>query len=151
MDTILRTVSVYVFLLVLFRLAGKRAMAETDTFDFVVLLIISEATQQALVGDDFSLMTSFVVITTLIGCGVLLAAVKHRSPAASRLIDGLPVLLVDDGVLLEDRMDKLKVDRDDILEAAREQEGLATLDEVRYAVLERHGQISIIPRRGPTR
>ena len=147
MDTILRTVAVYVSLLVLFRLAGKRAMAETDTFDFVILLIISEATQQALVGDDFSLMTSFVVITTLIGCGILLAAVKHRSQAASRLLDGLPVVLIQDGVLLQDRMDKLKVDRDDILEAAREQEGLATLDEIRYAVLERHGQISIIPRR----
>jgi uncharacterized membrane protein YcaP (DUF421 family) len=147
MDTILRTVAVYGFLLVLFRLAGKRAMAETDTFDFVILLIISEATQQALVGDDFSLTTSFVVITTLIGCGILLAAVKHRSKRAGRLLDGLPVILIKDGVLLRDRMDKLKVDEEDIIEAAREQEGIATLEEVRYAVLERHGQISIIPRR----
>ena len=147
MDTILRTVAVYAFLLLIFRLAGKRAMAETDTFDFVVLLIISEATQQALVGDDFSLTTAFIVITTLIGCGLLLAAAKQRSKGVARVIDGLPVILIKDGVLLRDRMDKLKVDEEDIIEAAREQEGLATLDEVRYAVLERHGQISIIPRR----
>ncbi|HUS64690.1 MAG TPA: YetF domain-containing protein [Kofleriaceae bacterium] len=147
METILRTVAVYGFLLVVFRLAGKRAMAETDTFDFVVLLIVSEATQQALVGDDFSLTTSFIVITTLIGCGLVLAAIKQRSNAAARLLDGLPVILIKDGVLLHDRMDKLKVDEEDIIEAAREQEGIATLEEIRYAVLERHGQISIIPRR----
>jgi uncharacterized membrane protein YcaP (DUF421 family) len=146
MDTILRTVLVYGFLLMLFRLAGKRAMAETDTFDFVVLLIISEATQQALVGDDFSLTTSFIVITTLIGCGILLAIVKQRSSSVAKIIDGLPVILVKDGVLLRDRMDKLKVDEEDLIEAAREQEGIATLDEIRYAVLERHGQISIVPR-----
>lgn len=62
-------------------------------------------------------------------------------------MDGLPVILIQEGVLLRDRMDKLKVDEEDIIEAAREQEGIATLDEIRYAVLERHGQISIIPRR----
>jgi uncharacterized membrane protein YcaP (DUF421 family) len=147
MEMILRTLAVYAFLLIVFRLAGKRSLAETDTFDFVILLIISEATQQALVGDDFSLTTSFVVITTLVGCGILLAALKQRSRGVAKVLDGLPVILIKDGVLLHDRMDKLKVDEQDIIEAAREQEGIATLDEIRYAVLERHGQISIIPKK----
>ena len=147
MDTILRTLAVYGFLLVLFRLAGKRAMAETDTFDFVILLIISEATQQALVGDDFSLTTSAIVITTLIGCGIVLASIKQRSSRVAKVLDGLPVILVKEGELLRDRMDRLKVDEEDLIEAAREQEGIATLEEIRYAVLERHGQISIIPKK----
>jgi uncharacterized membrane protein YcaP (DUF421 family) len=145
METILRTLAVYGFLLVIFRLAGKRAMADTDTFDFVVLLIISEATQQALVGDDYSLTTAFLVITTLIGCGLLLAVIKQRSSGAARILDGLPVVIIDDGKLLHDRMAKLHVDEQDVLEAGRCQEGIGTIEEIRYAVLERNGQISVVP------
>jgi uncharacterized membrane protein YcaP (DUF421 family) len=144
METILRTLAVYGFLLVIFRLAGKRAMADTDTFDFVVLLIISEATQQALVGDDYSLTTAFLVITTLIGCGLLLAVIKQRSSGAARILDGLPVVIIDDGKLLHDRMAKLHVDEQDVLEAGRCQEGIGTIEEIRYAVLERNGQISVV-------
>ena len=145
METILRTLAVYGFLLVIFRLAGKRAMADTDTFDFVVLLIISEATQQALVGEDYSLTTAFLVITTLIGCGLLLAVIKQRSSGAARILDGLPVVIIDDGKLLHDRMAKLHVDEQDVLEAGRCQEGIGTIEEIRYAVLERNGQISVVP------
>jgi uncharacterized membrane protein YcaP (DUF421 family) len=145
METILRTLAVYGFLLVIFRLAGKRAMADTDTFDFVVLLIISEATQQALVGDDYSLTTAFLVFTTLIGCGLLLAVIKQRSSGAARILDGLPVVIIDDGKLLHDRMAKLHVDEQDVLEAGRCQEGIGTIEEIRYAVLERNGQISVVP------
>jgi uncharacterized membrane protein YcaP (DUF421 family) len=65
----------------------------------------------------------------------------------SRVLDGLPVVLLDDGKLLHDRMDKLRVDEEDILEAAHLQEGLGKLEDVRYAILERDGEISIIPRR----
>ena len=66
MESVLRAAIVYVFLLVLFRLAGKRTLSDVTTFDFVLLLIISEATQQALLGEDFSLTNAFLVITTLI-------------------------------------------------------------------------------------
>ena len=147
MESVLRTVAVYVFLLVLFRLAGKRAVSELDTFDMVILLIISEATQGALIADDYSLTTSFVVITTLVLSGVVLAFLKQKSTALRRLMDGLPVLLVDDGKLLHDRMEKLRVDIDDLLEAAHLQEGIGRIDEIRYAILERNGKIAIIPRK----
>lgn len=147
MESVLRTVAVYVFLLVLFRLAGKRSVAELDTFDMVILLIISEATQGALIADDSSLTTSFVVITTLVLSGVVLAFAKQKSQRLRRLMDGLPVLLVDDGKLLHDRMEKLRVDIDDLLEAAHLQAGVGRIDEIRYAILERNGKIAIIPRK----
>lgn len=147
MENVLRTLAVYVFLLVIFRLSGKRSVAELDTFDMVILLIISEATQGALIADDYSLTTSLVVITTLVGAGVVLAFVKQKSPALRRLMDGLPVLLVDDGKLLHDRMEKLRVDVDDLLEAAHLQEGIGRIDQIRYAILERNGKIAIIPKK----
>jgi uncharacterized membrane protein YcaP (DUF421 family) len=148
METVLRTLAVYLFLLVVFRLAGKRQLAETDTFDMVVLLIISEATQGALIGEDASLTTGLVVITTLIGAGILLAFVKQKAPRMQRLIDGMPLILIQDGELLRDRMEKVRVDEEDIMEAAHGQEGIATLDEIRYAILERNGDITIIPKKG---
>jgi uncharacterized membrane protein YcaP (DUF421 family) len=144
MEPILRTIAIYVFLLVLFRLAGKRTIAETDTFDFVIILIISEATQQALVGEDFSLTTSLLVITTLIGCGVLLAYLKQRSKRLQTLMDGLPTVLVHEGRLLKERMDRLRIDEEDLLEAAQAK-GIARLEQIDYAILQRNGNIAIIP------
>jgi uncharacterized membrane protein YcaP (DUF421 family) len=146
MDTIIRTAAIYLFLLLVFRLAGKRSLADTNTFEFVILLIISECTQQALVGNDYSVTTSCLAITTLIGAGLVLGYVKQKSPMMERLLDGLPVVIVKDGQLLRQQMDKLRIDEEDILEAAHSQEGLARLDQVRYAIVERNGQITVIPR-----
>lgn len=147
MEIILRTAGLYVFLIIIFRLAGKRALSEANTFDFVVLLIISEVTQQALVGKDYSVTTAMLAITTLVGLGLLLAAIKQKSRAAERLLDGGPVIIIHEGELLRDRMRKLHVDEDDILEAAHAQTGTPALDGIRYAVVEKDGQISIIPKK----
>lgn len=144
MDTVLRTAAVYFFLLLVFRLAGKRTMAETDTFDMVILLIISESTQGALVGQDNSLTTCMVIIVTLIGSGIILAFLKQKSARIARVLDGLPVLVMQEGRLLRDRMDKLRVDEGDILEAAQLQHGIARLEDIRYAIVERNGQIAVI-------
>lgn len=146
MDSVLRAASVYVFLLVLFRIAGKRTLSEMTTFDFVLLLIVAEATQQGLLGDDFSLTNAGLVITTLLGLDVAASLVKQRSKRFDRLMDGVPVVLVDDGRLLTEHMDRNRVALDDILAAARSSQGVGRLDDIRYAVLERSGGISIIPR-----
>jgi uncharacterized membrane protein YcaP (DUF421 family) len=146
MEIILRTIAVYFTLMIVFRIAGKRSMAESNTFDFVVLLIISEATQQALVSDDYSVTAAVLVIVTLVGLGVLLSFVKQKSAKAERVLDGLPVVIVQEGRLLRDRMDRLRVDDEDILEAAHAI-GVANMDEIRYAIIERNGDIKVIPKR----
>lgn len=97
MDAIARALAVYLFLLVLFRVSGKRTLAEASNFDFVLLLIVAEATQQALLGDDFSVTNSILIITTLFLTDVAATWLKHRSDRFDRLIDGLPVLLMDRG------------------------------------------------------
>lgn len=145
MDSVLRASVVYAVLLVLFRLAGKRTLAEITTFDLVLLLIISEATQQAMVGSDNSMTNSLLLVGTLVGLNIFLSELKQRFAVVERVLDGMPLLIVEHGKPLKDRMNKERVDVDDVLDAARESHGLERMDQIKYAVLERNGKISIIP------
>ena len=146
MDSVLRASAMYVALMVLFKIAGRRSLAELTTFDFILLMIIGEATQQALLGDDFSLTNSMVVIVTLIAIDVGLSLLKQRSVWVSRLIDGEPTIIVENGKLLQRRMRLARLVEADVMEAARSSQGIETLDEIKFAIIERNGKISIIPR-----
>ena len=146
MDSVVRAAAVYLVLLLLFRIVGKRSLGETGTFDFVLLLIIAEATQQAMIDDDNSMTNAFLIIVTLLALNVGFSLLKQRSPLVDQLIDDVPVLIVVDGNPLKDRMDRARVDERDILQAARETQGLARLDQIQYAVLERDGAISVVPK-----
>jgi uncharacterized membrane protein YcaP (DUF421 family) len=146
MDTILRGTAIYLFLLIIFRIAGKRALAQITTFNFVLLLIVSEVTQQALIGEDHSITNSLLLIVTLVGIDIGLSLWKQRSHKLEQLIDGVPLIIVEDGKPFKDRMDKSRVDEADVLSAARHLQGLERMDQIKYAVLERSGGISIIPK-----
>lgn len=139
MESVLRALAVYAFLLLVFRIAGKRALAEITTFDFVLLLIVAETTQQALLGEDFSLVNCFLLISTLMCVEILLSLWKRRHPLVDKILDGVPLILLDNGKLLHDRMKRSRVNEDDILVAARELHGIERLDQVKFAVLERSG------------
>ncbi|HLU11929.1 MAG TPA: YetF domain-containing protein [Oceanobacillus sp.] len=145
MDAVLRGVIVYAFLLLFFRFIGKRSLSQITTFDFVLLLIIGEATQQALLGDDFSIVNALLVIVTLMIIDIGLSLVKQRSSKVEKLIDGVPTILVENGQPIDEHMQKARIDREDILESARELQGLERMEQIKYAVLERDGKISIIP------
>jgi uncharacterized membrane protein YcaP (DUF421 family) len=147
MDAVLRALAVYAFVLVVVRLSGRRTLGQMSAFDFVLLLIIGECTQQALLGDDFSLTNAGIAILTLVSLDIGLSLVKARVPRLERAIDGVPTVLVENGEMLRDRMAMARVDEADILEQARIKQGLASMREIRFAVLERSGDISIIPRR----
>jgi uncharacterized membrane protein YcaP (DUF421 family) len=147
MDAVLRAAAIYGFLLIILRIAGERTLSSMTTFDFVLLLVIAEATQQGLLGEDFSITKALLSITTLVGLDVGFSFLKERSQALHKIVEGVPLVLVEDGRLLVDRMKKARIDESDVLQAARENQGLERLDEIRFAVLERTGQISIIPKR----
>ncbi|HEX2099830.1 MAG TPA: YetF domain-containing protein [Candidatus Synoicihabitans sp.] len=148
MDSVFRGLAVYGFLLLLFRAFGKRSLAQITTFDFVMLLIIAETTQQALLGDDFSVTNSFLLIATLFVCDRGLSWLKDRSSWFERVTESVPLVILRDGHPLKDRMQKSNVDVSDILAAARELQGLERLEQIKYAVLEKGGGITIIPKRG---
>lgn len=149
MDAVLRATVVYVVLLLLFRISGRRSLSQLTTFDFVLLLIIGEATQQALLGEDFSLTNAVLVIVTLLAIDIALSLAKQRSPSVEKLIDGVPIVLVENGRPLDDRLRKSRVSEEDVLEAARSLQGLERLDQIKFAVLEVSGGITIIPKERP--
>lgn len=146
MDAVLRAAVVYGVLLVLFRVSGKRSLSQATTFDFVLLLIIGEATQQALLGDDFSLIKALLVILTLLVLDLGMQLIQRWLPNLGKWIDDVPLVLVEDGKVLNRRMTKSRVSEAEILEAARLHHGLERMDQVKFAVLERTGAISIIPK-----
>jgi uncharacterized membrane protein YcaP (DUF421 family) len=146
MDSMLRGVILYFILLVILRVSGRRTLGQMTTFDFVLLLIIAETTQQALLGEDFSLTNAGLLIVTLMVIDIGLSLLRERWPRLNRIIEGLPLILVEDGRPIKERVDRSRVDEEDILAAARESQGIERTDQIKYAVLERNGGISIIPK-----
>jgi uncharacterized membrane protein YcaP (DUF421 family) len=146
MESVLRAAAIYFFLMVLFRITGRRSLAQMTPFDLVLLLIVAEATQQGLLGNDFSVTNAFVVILTLIGIDVLLTFLTHRSRLIDRWVNDVPLVLIEDGRVIDDRLKKARVSMEDILEQARMTQGIERVEQIKYAVLERSGGVSIIPR-----
>lgn len=145
MNTAIRAVVLYFALLLILRSSGKRSLAQITVFDFVLILILGDATQQALLGNDYSLTTGLLAIICLVGLDMTLSLLKARFPRFDRVMDGRPMVLVEHGKPLQDRMLNSRVDEEDVLAAAREKHGLERMDQIKYAVLERSGGISIIP------
>ncbi|WP_027590330.1 YetF domain-containing protein [Pseudomonas sp. RL] len=145
MDVVLRAASLYFALMVLFRLAGRRSLAEITPFDLILLLVIGEATQEALLGDDHSFSNSLLAICTLVVLDVGLSMLKLRSKGTQRWLDGTPTLLVEHGRPLRARMVEARLQDEDILQAARQGLGLEHMEQIKYAILEPNGKISIIP------
>ena len=146
MEVVIRAVVIYFGLLLIFRLAGKRTLAQATPFDLILLLIVSESFQTALTGQDGSLTAAFLAAGTLVFTDIVLSLLKQRSRRLERLLDDVPLVLVEEGQPLKDRMNRSRVDEEDILSAARMQHGLERMDQIKYAVLERSGGISIIPK-----
>jgi uncharacterized membrane protein YcaP (DUF421 family) len=146
-ELVIRAAVIYAFVLIVLRISGKRQFSEITTFDFVLLLIVSEAVSQGLYGSaDYSLTASLLLVTTLIAMDIGLSLLKHRFRFLEDALESKPTLLMRDGRPIEANLAAERIDESDILNAARTTFGIESLAEVRYAVLERDGSISIIPR-----
>lgn len=145
---VLHSVIVYSFLLVVFRIAGRRTLAQTTTFDLVLILIIGDATQQALLGQDTTLASGALAILTLVSLDTGLSHLKRLFPFLDDLIEGQPVVLMANGHLRDRPMAVNGIDEQDVLTAARENMGITDLLHVREAILEKDGKISVVPVHG---
>ena len=141
------TTAIYALLLLIFRITGHRTLAETSSFDLVLLLIIGETTQQAMVGDDDTVLGAAVAILSLVSTDMAISYLKRAFPFFARILEGDPVLLIKDGKLRPSALKANGLNMDDIEEAARLSHGLVEMDDILQATLERDGQISIVPRR----
>ncbi len=143
LEKILRPLIVYLFLLVAFRFSGKRELSQATLFDFLILLLISNVVQNAIIGPDNSILGSFAGVATLLTLSWGLNRLTARNKTARKFLEGAPTLLVHHGLVLDNAMRKESVATNDLLTALREQ-GIASVSEVRYAILELDGKISVI-------
>ncbi len=144
LSIVARTVIVYVALLVGLRLAGKREMGQMTPFDLVVILLIANAVQNAMVGPDTSVTGGLIAAAVLIAVNYGLAFGRERIPFLKGAVEGSPTLLISNGEFVEDHLRREGLDKDEVLMAIREH-GVAAVKDVRMAVLETDGSISIVP------
>jgi len=141
-ELISRVVIVYVSIFVLFRLVGKKHVGELTPFDLVVLLLLSECVQNALIADDKSVTSGILAAATMFGMSQLVGFVSWRSKKAERVLEGTPRVLVRHGHVYKDILAREQITQSELLEALR-REGCTSLTKVRYAILENDGDITI--------
>ena len=144
-EKMLRSGVVYLFLLLAFRFTGKRQVGQLTPFDLVVLLIISNVVQNAVIGNDNSLGGGLIGAVTILALNYGVTEVAYRSKRARRLIEATPTLLIHNGRILQENMRRERITLDELLAALR-RNGLVEPAQVHVAVLEENGGISVIPR-----
>jgi uncharacterized membrane protein YcaP (DUF421 family) len=147
-EIILRTAVVYVVVLVLLRLAGKRELGQMSPVDLVVILVIANAVQNAMTGGDNSLIGGIVAATTLVSMNIAFSRVAHRIPYIAHLFESEPTALIKNGKQIKRNLERENVNMDELMMSAREH-GIEDLAGVDAAYLERDGSISIIPKDAP--
>ncbi len=145
-ELILRGVIVYIFLIALLRVTGKRQVGQLAPFDLVLLLVLSNAVQNSMNGGDNSLLGGLISATTLVALNYLVGILTHRSKQAEALIEGRPMILIHNGKLFEDVMARAQLTHHELNSALR-QAGCDCVAEVHVAVLENNGSITVTPRR----
>ena len=146
MESVIRVVIVYLFVLFALRLLGKREFGQFSALELVMLMLIPDIVAQGIVREDFSLTTALVAVSTVMLLVVLTSMLAHVSHRAERAVTPMPTVLLFDGNLYSSAMNKERITAEEILQVAH-QAGLETLDEVKWAILQSDGRIAIIPKR----
>ena len=144
-EVVLRTAIVYLFVVLALRLSGKREVGQMSVLELVVILVISDAVQNSMVGENTTLWGGLVAVVTLLALDFGLKALAKRSKTVSKAIEGEPRLLVRDGRLLSRAIKEEGLETEEVRAAIRSH-GLVGPEDVRLAVLETDGSISVIPR-----
>lgn len=147
METVIRVAVIYLALMIGFRVLGKRELSQLSSFELVTLMLIPEIVSNSLNRDDHSVTEGLLGAFTLFGLVFLTSAFSHFVKPAQKVIEGQPTLLLKDGKFQEDVMNRERVSESEILAEAH-RVGLEEIAQIRWAVLEADGTISIIPKRG---
>ena len=143
MDLVLRAVFVFAFMLLLTRIIGKRELSSLQPFDLILLIVLGDALQQGLTQDDYSLTGAVLVVGTIAVLQVSVSWLSYRFPRTRPVLEGEPVVIVQDGKVIERNLKRERLTLEEVREAARKQQ-IAHLAEIRFAILETDGEISFI-------
>jgi len=142
-EFIVRALVIYVFLVVLLRLTGKRQIGQMSPFDLVLLLVLSNAVQNSMNGGDNTVLGGIILATTLVACNATLSFITYHSKAAEKFVEGEPEVLVFKGKVMKKVLDKEGLTMDE-LNGAMRVAGCEKIEDVHLATMELNGQISIV-------
>jgi len=145
MDIVWRAAFVFFLILLLTRIVGRRELSSLQPFDLILLVVIGDLVQQGVTQSDFSLTGSALAIGTFAVLTVAVSYVSFKMPSIRPYLDGEPVIIVQDGELIERNLKRERLTPEEVAEEAR-QHRIASLADVRWAVLEANGKISFIPK-----
>jgi uncharacterized membrane protein YcaP (DUF421 family) len=143
MDLAIRSVVLYVFVFVLTRVVGRRELSSLQPFDLILLIVLGDSIQQGLTQDDYSVTGAIIVVGTIAVLQVATSYLSFRLPSLRPVLEGEPIVLVEDGKPIERNIHRERLSMEDLMEEARQQQ-IASLDEVQWAVLETSGTVSFI-------
>ena len=145
MDLVLRALVLFAGVYVLLRVVGRRELAQMEPIDFILLIVLGDAIQQGLTQDDYSVTGALTVIFTIAAIQVVLGYITYRSRTVRAVMEGEPVILIEDGRVIERNLRRSRIAEDELAEEARLSQ-VTSLKDVAWAVLETSGKISIIPK-----
>jgi uncharacterized membrane protein YcaP (DUF421 family) len=143
MDIAIRAIVLYVFIVFLMRITGRRELSTLTPFDLVLLIVLGDAIQQGLTQDDYSVTGAIIAVSTLAVMQVVTSYVSYRFRPLRKILKGDPIILVENGKLLNQNLRRERLTADDVAEQMRAQQ-IAVFDEVKWAILESNGTISFI-------
>ena len=145
MDLVFRAIVLFGGVYILLRVVGRRELAQMEPIDFILLIVLGDAIQQGLTQDDYSVTGAFIVIFTIAAIQVAVGYVTFRSARFRSVVEGEPVILIENGRVLDKNLRRARIAVEELAEEARLSQ-VASLHEVAWAVLETSGKISIIPK-----
>jgi uncharacterized membrane protein YcaP (DUF421 family) len=145
MDLAIRTAVIFFFIYLLMRIVGRRELSSLGAIDLVLLIVLGDAIQQGLTQDDYSVTGAMIAVSTIAIMQVSLSYIGFRFRRLRPVLEGEPIVIVQDGRVIERNLRRDRITLDEVLEEARQQQ-IASLDEVAWAVLEPNGKISFLPK-----
>lgn len=145
MDLVIRALVISLIVYLVTRAVGKRELSTLEPFDLILLVVIGDLVQQGVTQSDYSVTGAIIVICTVALVSVGISALNYHVPRLRGTLEGEPIVLVEDGNLLERNMRRERITREDI-EAEGRQQQVESVEDMRWAVLETNGSISVIPR-----
>jgi uncharacterized membrane protein YcaP (DUF421 family) len=143
MDIALRATALYAFILLVTRVIGRRELSSLSPFDLILLIVLGDAVQQGLTQDDYSVTGALIAVATIASLQVLTSWLGFRSDRARKVFEGLPIVLVEDGKIVEKNLKRERMTPDEVAEEMRMQQ-IASFDEVQWGILETNGSISFV-------
>lgn len=144
METVVRIATIYLVILVGLRLLGKRELSQLTPLELVTLMLIPEIVSQSMIGEDFSVTNGVIGITTIFSLVFLTSLLKQKVKIVERIIEGTPSLMVERGRFVEENLNKERITPDEVF-GEMHKSGLEHLSQVKWAILETDGKISIVP------